>query len=194
MIEVEERKQTKVNSGLHPLIQKRWSPRAFSEKKIEERELEVLFEAASWAPSANNEQPWQYVYALKGTPGYENLWNCLMPGNQPWSKTAPVIFAALYRNTFKKNGMPNPWAAHDLGMANAQLLLQAASSDIYGHLMAGFDEQKLREKLQLRDDVTPVCVGVLGYLGNAEKLDEPYRTREIKGRSRYGLNEFVQKV
>lgn len=193
-MEVKEIKRPNVDSGLHPLIRKRWSPRAFSEKKIEERELEVLFKAASWAASAINEQPWQYVYAVKGTSGFDVLWECLKPGNQPWTKAAPVIFLALYRNTFKKNGMPNPWAAHDLGMANAQLLLQAAAKDIYGHLMAGFDEQKLREKLQLGKDVTPVCVGVLGYMGNAEKLDEPYRTRETEGRARYGLNEFVHKV
>nr|WP_321357824.1 nitroreductase family protein [uncultured Draconibacterium sp.] len=178
---------------IHPLLEKRWSPRAFSPEPVSEEEVNEIFTAASWAPSAMNEQPWQYVYAMRGTPGFDAIWDCLAPGNQPWTKQAALLFVAIKIDTFANNGNPNPWAMHDVGMANAQLLLQAASKDIYGHMMAGFDGDKLKEVLQLSDNVTPVCVGALGYLGHADSLDEPYRSREKAPRIRKSLDEFVRR-
>ena len=189
-----EIKEPVTDQKLHPLIEKRWSPLAFSGEAIEEDDLEKIFTAASWAASANNEQPWSYIYATKGTAGFETLWNCLNDGNKPWTANAPVIFVALYRKTFKRNGRENKWALHDLGMANAQLLLQASAIDIYGHLMAGFDVNKLKQSLNLGDDLVPACMGVLGYLGNPDSLEEPYRTREKAERKRNKLNEFVLKL
>mgnify|MGYP000341990349 CR=1 FL=1 len=171
-------KKPQVNADIHPLIQKRWSPLAFADKAITDEQLKELFEAASWAASAYNEQPWEYIYANKGTEGFEKLWSCLAEGNQPWTKEASVIFVAIKKDTFALNGKPNPWAAHDLGMANAQLLLQAVHRDIYGHFMAGFDADKVRKSFDLEDKVSPVCMGVLGYLGDAANLGEAYKKRE----------------
>eukprot|EP01156_Anaeramoeba_ignava_P007321 Anaeramoba_ignava/a351507_29.p3 GENE.a351507_29~~a351507_29.p3 ORF type:complete len:194 (-),score=21.96 a351507_29:96-677(-) len=193
-MEILETKKMESKYNIHPLFKKRWSPRAFSEKKINGEDLSEIFEAASWAASAINEQPWQYVHASRDTPGFNSLWECLAPGNQPWTKQASELFVALQRNTFEANGAANPWAAHDVGMANAQLLLQAAIKDIYGHLMAGFDSDKLKKLLNLSDDVTPVCVGALGYLGKAELLEEPFRSRETAPRTRKSLDEFVTKL
>jgi len=193
-MDIFEIKQAITDQKLHPLIEKRWSPRAFSSREIQADDLEKIFTAASWAPSANNEQPWSYIYATRGTPEFDSLWNCLSDGNKSWSANAPVIFVSLYRKTFKRNGKENKWALHDLGMANAQLLLQATELDIYGHLMAGFDMHKLKERLNLDDDLVPACMGVLGYLGNPDSLEEPYRTREKADRKRNNLNEFVQKL
>jgi len=193
-MDIFEIKQAITDQKLHPLIEKRWSPRAFSSREIQADDLEKIFTAASWAPSANNEQPWSYIYATRGIPGFDSLWNCLSDGNKSWSANAPVIFVSLYRKTFKRNGKENKWALHDLGMANAQLLLQATELDIFGHLMAGFDMHKLKERLNLDDDLVPACMGVLGYLGNPDSLEEPYRTREKADRKRNNLNEFVQKL
>lgn len=194
MMNILEIKEAAVEYDIHSLFQKRWSPRAFSSETIEEEALKKIFTAASWAASASNEQPWQYVYAIKGTPGFDKLWNCLNDGNKPWTAAAPVIFVALYRKTKKRTGKENKWAMHDLGMANAQLLLQATSLDIYGHLMAGFDAGKIRETLNLGEDLVPACMGVLGYLGDPEKLEEPNKTREKTARTRNSLNEFVYKL
>ena len=183
-----------VQTDIHPLIQKRWSPLAFADKPISEGQMEELFEAAAWAPSAFNEQPWEYVYAHRGTEGFEKLWSCLAQGNQPWTKSASVLLVALYKNTFSRNGKPNPWGSHDLGMASAQLLLQAVHRDIYGHLMAGFDKAKLSALLNLEENVSPVCMGALGYLGHAESLDGAFKTRELSARSRQPVSVFTKRV
>ncbi len=187
-------KKVRVGKIVHPLIKKRWSPRAFSEEKIPQELLDGIFEAASCAPSAMNEQPWKYVYAERGTPGFDKLWSCLMPGNQPWTKKAPVIFVAIYNKYYENNGRENTAAEHDLGMANANLLMQAVSQDIYGHLLGGFDAQKTAEVLNLDDEQVPFCMGVLGYLGDPEQLEEPYKSREQAERSRKELKEFVLKL
>jgi nitroreductase len=189
-----ELKLAEVKNDVHELIRKRWSPRGFSDRMIEQEQLEEIFEAASWAASAFNEQPWQYYYAHNNTPGFDLLWDCLMDGNKSWTKNAAIIFVALYRKTYKKNGKDNNTAMHDLGMANAQLLLQAASRDIYGHLMAGFVHEKVTENLQLDGNVVPVCMGVLGYPGNVDQLHEPYKSLETEKRVRNLVNEFAIRV
>jgi nitroreductase len=183
-----------VKTEIHPLIKKRWSPRSFSDQPIQESITEELLEAASWAASASNEQPWVYFYAHKGTEGFQKMWECLMPGNQPWAKDASVIFAACYRKTFASSGKTNGSAPHDLGMANAQLMLQAAHRDIYGHFMGGYYAEKLRESLQLEEDLESACMGVLGYLGEPEKLEEPFKTRELTERSRNPVSSFAHRI
>lgn len=187
-------KEIQTKFELHPLLKKRWSPRSFSEKLIADELIDELFEAASVAASANNEQPWKYVYAVRGSEGFETLWNCLLPGNQPWTKHAAVLLVALQRNTFQRNGKANPWAMHDVGMANANLLHQAVHRDIYGHLMAGFDADKVRQSLNLSADETPVCMGALGYLDRVEKLEEPYKSRETAERTRNAVEHFVLRL
>jgi len=184
-----------VKTEVLPLILKRWSPYSFdADRSISDSQMDELFEAANWAASAFNEQPWKYVYALRGTEGFEKLWSCLAVGNQAWTKSASVLIAAVKKNTFSKNGKVNTWAAHDLGMANAHLLLQAVHRDIYGHLMAGFDNEKLVELLELEENFSPVCMGALGYLGTANNLDESYKERDQRPRSRQDTSEFIKKI
>lgn len=187
-------KAAKTRTEVHPLIQKRWSPLSYTDRMITDEQMAELFEAASWAASAYNEQPWYYIYAHRDSDGFDKLWSSLAEGNQPWTKNASVIFAAFSRDTFARNGKPNPWAAHDLGMANAQLMLQAVSRDIYGHFMAGFDADKISADFDLGDEMTPVCVGVLGYLGDAAQLADSYRQREQSPRSRNPITSFTQKI
>jgi len=193
-MDILEIKETITDLKLHPLIEKRWSPRAFSNEAIDEQDLEKIFTAASWAASSMNEQPWQYIYATKDTPEFEQLLQCLNPGNQSWSKNAPVIFVALYRTVYRKNNRPNRSALHDLGMANAQLLLQATALNIYGHLLGGFDSSKLEQFLSPGDELVPFCMGVLGYLGDPDILEEPHKTREVAERKRNSLDKIVRKL
>ena len=176
---------------VHPLITNRWSPRAFADKAIDDEQLLELFEAARWAPSAFNEQPWKYVYAHKGSQGFDQLWDCLTVGNQPWTRHASVLVVAMIHTNYQKNGIPNAWAQHDLGLANAQLFLQATYRNIYGHMMAGFDQSKLTELLSLDSTTQPICMMALGYLGDPEHLEEPYKAREMSRRTRKPVNEFV---
>lgn len=184
----------KIANTFHPvidLIKNRWSPRSFFQEEIEQNDLDTILEAASWAPSANNEQPWQYICAHRGTQGFETLKSCLVPANAAWAKDASVLIAAITRKTFSATAKENRTAMHDLGMANAQLLLQALSMNIYGHLMAGFDREKLIADLSLTTDQDPVCVIALGFLDVAEKLDEPLLTREKQVRQRKALENFT---
>lgn len=185
-------KSPDITNTIHPLIQKRWSPRAFSEKAISDDTLGQLFEAARWAASAFNEQPWQYVYAKRGTAGFDQLLDCLVFGNQVWAKSAAVLMAAMVKRNLSQTGQPNHWATHDLGLANAQLLLQAADLDIYGHMMAGFDKDKLVTKLELDNSIQPVCMMALGYLGEAGQLEEPYLSRELAPRKRKSITSFTK--
>lgn len=175
-----------------PLIRQRWSARAFDGRPLDELELFTLFEAASWAPSAMNEQPWRYRYALHGTPMFERLWECLMPGNQPWAINAGALVVSSGMKLLHRNNTPNHSWMHDVGLANSTLLTQAVSMDIYGHLIGGFDHAKADMLLNIDHAVEEiVCFLALGHLGAASSLEEPFRTRELTPRSRRSLPETV---
>ncbi|WP_216688562.1 nitroreductase family protein [Hymenobacter siberiensis] len=176
---------------VHDLIRSRWSPRSYSAQPIAQDTLNQVFEAASWAFSAMNAQPWQYIYAHKAdTTAFQKILDTLMPGNQPWAKNAPVLIIALAKTQFD-NGQPNGAALHDLGAANATLFLEATAMSLHGHVMGGFDREKLRQNFNLPDNVAPVAVLALGYLGEAELLEEPFLSREKAARNRKPLVEFV---
>lgn len=173
------------------LIKDRWSARAFSEQTISEEQMHTLLEAASWAPSSMNEQPWRYRYAMRGTHLFDQFWNCLLPGNQPWAKEAAVLLLSSAKKNFERNGSANRHALHDTGMANAFLMLQATDMKIYGHIMGGYDPAKLQELVSFSDDEEAVCLIALGFLGSPEQLEEPFRSRELTPRSRKELDEFM---
>jgi nitroreductase len=173
------------------LIKNRWSPRSFSDKVISQEDLQTLFEAGGWAASANNEQPWQYYYASNGNEGFVPIADSLFAGNKTWAEHADVLIVAVARKTFEANQLENTTAIHDLGMANAHLLLQASYLGIYSHMMGGFDKPKISEVLGLTDKQEAVAVIALGYLDEADKLEEPFRTRELTPRVRKPLSDFV---
>ncbi len=176
---------------IHDIIRNRWSPRSFAAQPVEPEKLNQVFEAASWAFSGMNAQPWQYIYAHKAdTAAFQKILDCLVPGNQPWAKDAPVLIIALALTT-NPDGQPNGSALHDLGAANATLFLEATALGLYGHLMGGFDRDKTRRDFHLPDGLTPAVVMALGYLGEAEQLEEPFLSREKAARARKPLSEFV---
>ena len=191
-----ESKSAKTETSVHPLIRKRWSPRAFSDKPVPEELLHTLFEAASWAASSYNEQPWQYLYAHRSNEaGFNRLLSCINEFNRAWAKEAGVLVLSLAQIHLVRNGQPNRHYMHDTGAANTNLLLQAADLDIYGHMMGGFDYEKTVAEFDLnKDGLEPVCFMALGYLGDPEQLDEPLRSREQAERSRKPLNAFTQQI
>jgi nitroreductase len=177
---------------LHPLLQRRWSPRAFSAQPVEEETLLTLLEAARWAASANNVQPWRFIYAAKEQgERYSKLFDCLTERNQLWAKSAPVLIMTLVKTHFEHNGQPNRWALHDLGLAVGNLTTQASALDLYVHNMAGFSAEKARELFNLPPDVEPVTMIAVGYLGDAEQLPEPHRERELAQQQRKPLSELI---
>lgn len=177
---------------VHELIRKRWSARSFSGAPVSLEKLYTMFEAATWAASSMNEQPWRYMYALKENEAeFKKFHSCLLPGNKPWSSSASILILSLAKKTFAKTMAANKHYFHDVGAANNNLLLQAASMDIYGRMMAGFDVKKTISLFNLPEDLEPVCFIALGYLDHPEKLEEPYLTREKQQRSRKRLEEII---
>jgi nitroreductase len=185
-------KETPTTHPVADFIRRRWSPRAFSARSVSQFDLNTLFEAASWAASSINEQPWQFVYAHRADKAaFETLLSCLMPGNQSWAKNAAVLVLVLAQKQFAANRRPNRHALHDAGAATANLLLQGATLGIQGHVMGGFDHPKTTETLRLPDDVELVSFIALGYPGDPDSLDEPLRARELAPRHRKPLDAFV---
>jgi len=185
-------KEAKTIYPVHELIAKRWSARAFSNKAVSKEELFTLLEAASWASSSINEQPWSYLYSFNGTDGFNTMWECLSQGNQPWVKNASVLLMCIAHKKFHKNGEPNRHYMHDTGMANANLLTQATSMGIFCHLLGGYDRDKTDEIFSISQDDEVVCFIALGYLGDGGQLEEPYKTREVTPRSRKPLEQVAK--
>ena len=177
---------------IHELLQKRWSPRAFSTKPVSAEVLGSLFEAARWAASCYNEQPWRYIVARKEQPEeYDRLMSCLVEGNQVWATQAPVLMLAVTKKTFTLNDKPNAHARHDLGLATAGMMLQATALDLYMHAMGGILPGKAAELYRIPEDFQVATGIALGYLGDPDSLAEPMKATELEARVRKPLEEIV---
>jgi len=178
--------------GVHELIRRRWSPRSFSAREVSAEDLKTILEAARWAASSNNEQPWRFLVARKsdGAP-YEKILNLLVPFNQDWAKTAPVLLIMAAKRTFSHSGAPNRYNLHDAGQALAHLFLEATALGLHAHGMAGFDNERPRKELGIPDDYDLGAAVALGYLDAPDQLPERYRQGEVSKRQRKPLNEIV---
>ena len=139
-----------------------------ADKQVSEADLKTIFTAAAWAASSFNEQPWRFVLGRKGDETWNKIFNSLMPMNQLWTKSAPVLFATFAKKTFSHNKSPNSVAQHDVGAACANLALQATSLGLHAHGMAGFDRPALHAALAVPEDFDPVACWAMGYLGDPE--------------------------
>lgn len=179
----------------HPiqdLIAERWSPYAFADRPVSRADLLSLFEAARWAPSSYNEQPWSYLLATKEErQEYERLLSCLVPGNQTWAKNAPVLALGCTHLNFVRDGKPNAAAVHDLGLASANLLLEATARGLVVHQMIGILPDRARELYQIPADVQPLTGIAIGYPGDPATLSENLRARDAARRPRKPLTGFV---
>jgi nitroreductase len=177
---------------IHELISRRWSPRAFSERPVEPEKLLILFEAARWAASASNEQPWAFLVASQQDPkNFEDMVGVLVEFNQTWANKAPVLILTLAHTKFEKDGRPNRHAFYDLGQAAANLALQATELGLATHPMAGFNVEAARELFAVPEGWEPVSVIALGYPGDPDSLTDKLRQREIARRHRKPLETFV---
>jgi len=172
----------------HPIqhdLAARYSPYAFADRSVPPEDLRSLFEAARWAASSYNEQPWSFILATRDdAEGFERLASCLVPGNRAWASRAPVLALSVAKRTFDLNGKANAHAWHDVGLAVANLTLQAQSMGLAVHQMAGFDATRARDVLAIPADHAPVAALAIGYYADPASLTEEDREAEGKARSR----------
>ena len=178
-------------TGMVEPILYRWSPRAFDDRDVPAADLKKAFEAARWAASSYNEQPWRFLVGHRGDPTYKKIFDALVPFNQAWAKSAPVLILAVARRHFNHSGEVNLHAWHDTGAAMANFALQITALGLHAHSMAGFDHDKAKAAFAIPDDYDTVSVTAVGYLGDPDSLPEGMRTPEVSPRQRKDLKEFV---
>ena len=186
------RKRATPDHSVHPLIAERWSPYAFVDRPVSDSDLRSLFEAARWAASSYNEQPWRYLLATRENGAdFERLLSCLVEGNQAWARNAPVLAIGCTDLRFARNDRLNAASAHDLGLASATLTLEATARGLFVHQMIGIVPERVRELYRVPEDVQPLTGLAIGYAGDPKVLPEPLRGRDLAPRARNRLAEFV---
>lgn len=175
-------------------IKDRKSIRAFSDKSINEEQIQQLFEAAKWSASCFNEQPWRFIYATKEkSEEYDNILSTINDFNQVWAKNAPMIMVVVAKTTFSMNDKPNKHAWYDTGSAMANLAIQATSIGLYVHQMAGFSAQKAKDALNIPEGYEAIAAAAIGYEGDATQLNDTLKEKENATRSRKTINEIAFK-
>lgn len=192
---IDEMIEEKVANAEYPvidLIKNRWSPRAFSDTHVEGDKILSMLEAARWAPSCFNEQPWNFIlFRKEDREEYQKMIDVLSPRNQLWAKNAPLIILSVAKIDFERNGKPNRHALHDVGAAVAHLTLQATSMGLFVHQMAGFDSNKAVELFNIPDGYEPVSAIAVGYYGDIEDLHEDFKKSESVDRKRKSVPDFT---
>ena len=177
---------------IHELIAGRWSPYAFSNRPVDAADLASCLEAARWAPSSYNEQPWSYILGTRDNPEqFERVLSCLVEANQAWAKEAPVLLLGCTKLNFTRNGQPNAAAVHDLGLASASLSFEATARGLYVHQMIGILPERASELFDIPPDVRPLTAMAIGYVAEPGTAPEQYQQRDTAPRTRKPLEDFV---
>jgi nitroreductase len=177
---------------IHPLIRQRRSSRLYDpDRPVSPEQIAALLEAARWAPSGGNGQPWRYLVFDDRVPeARAQARACLNEDNQAWANAAPVLIAGISRDV-RENGRANAKAQHDLGLANMSLLLQAIALGLNCRPMGGFDAQRLRQQFHIPEDHTPTVMIAVGYPGRVEDVPESIRAKEDQPRERLPIEALV---
>ncbi|MCS6985054.1 MAG: nitroreductase family protein [Leptospiraceae bacterium] len=181
--------QRKPDYPISPFFYERWSPRSFASSEIEKEVLLSLLEAARWAPSSMNEQPWYYLIGLGKDK--ELFLDCLVPENQLWAKKAPCLILLLYRPYFSKSQKENPTALFDCGLSAMSLMLEAHLRGLITHPMAGFHHEKTLQSLRIPKEYKPICFFAVGYQADRELLPPHLQEREFP-KGRLNLDEICR--
>ncbi len=179
----------KLENDVHEIFISRWSPRAMSGEEIDEATLKTLFEAARWAPSSNNNQPWRFIYARRNTPHWDTFFNLLAEGNQIWAKNAAVLIVVISKTTFD-SGKPARTHTYDAGAAWVSLALQGSLKNLVVHGMQGFDYDRAKKELQVPDDYSVEAMIAIGRHGKKEDLPDYQQEREFPS-SRKSIAEIA---
>jgi len=186
-------REAPAEASIEALLRRRWSPRSYQERPVSDAALASLLEAARWAASCFNAQPWHLIVARRDREpeAHAKLAACLSGNNQRWAPKAPVLMLAVGRNTFPQNDSPNRHAGYDTGAAMAQMAVQAVALGLQLHQMGGFDVAKAREAFAIPEGYEPFAAIAVGYPGPADALPEDLRARETAPRQRRAVAEFV---
>ncbi len=177
---------------IHRLLTERWSPYSFADRPVLKADLLSLLEAARWAPSSYNEQPWHYIVATKDDPAdFQQLLTCLVEANQVWAAVAPVIILGVISLKFTRNGKDNRAAAHDLGLASGNLSLEATARGLLVHQMIGIDPDKARKIYAIPEGFEAWTALAIGYQGDSMSLPYQLRERDVAARLRKPLRELA---
>lgn len=176
-----------------PVIAERWSPYAFDPRPVEREKLLSCLEAARWAPSSYNEQPWTFILAERSEAAeFARMVDCLVEGNRAWAKNAGVLMLTIVSRLFVKNGKPNRAAEHDIGLAAGNIVLQATALGLQGHQMIGVEPDKIRAAYKISDSHDPLTAIALGYPAPAQPgTTDPLAQRDLNPRTRKPLSEIV---
>lgn len=186
----------RIAPAAHPIegmLAARWSPRSYDDRAIPDAVLAQVLEAARWAASCINDQPWNFLVTRRDrdAAAHAALLGCLSANNQAWAGRAPVLMLGVARLHFASNGNPNRHAGYDLGQATANLAAQAAALGLQAHQMAGFDAAKARAAFAIPEGFDPMAAITLGYPGPAAALPEALAARETAPRARKPIAEFT---
>lgn len=175
---------------ISPLVE-RWSPRAYDPTAVVEPSvIRTILEAARWAPSANNVQPWRFLVARRGTDAFTTIHNAMAGFNQAWADSAAVLIVNV-AEIIGPDGKARPWARYDLGQAVAHLTVQAQHEGLHTHQLGGFDAARLHTEFGLDANLDVVSITAIGVLGDVDALPDPLREREVAPRLRKALEELV---
>jgi nitroreductase len=185
-------KKARTDRPIQELLASRFSPYGFADRSVSHADLAGVFEAARWAASSFNEQPWRYIVALRENPEeFEWLLSCLVNGNQEWARSAPVLALGTFRQQFTHNGRPNRVALHDLGLASATLTFEAEARGLSVHQMAGILPDRARELYAIPEGIEVATALAIGYAADPESLPEKLKGRDLAPRERRPTREFV---
>jgi len=185
-------KQASADYPIQELLARRWSPYAFQDRPVPENDLRSLFEAARWAASSFNEQPWTYIVATKEDPEqFQQVLSCLVEFNQAWAKAAPVLALGIASLTSARSGQVNRAAVHDLGLAAGNLLVEATARGLVVHQMLGIFPDKARQVFDIPEGFEAWTAIAIGYRGDPASLPDALRERECRPRQRKPLSQFV---
>jgi len=185
-------KPASTDHAIEDLLRRRWSPRAFSAEPVSSEALHSLLEAARWAPSAMNEQPWRFIVAPHSDrDAFARIVACLVPGNQRWASAAAVLMLTFAQTTFARTGKQNPHAWHDVGLAVANLTVQATALGLSVHQMGGIDRDQIRATYKVPGEFAPVTGLAIGHVGDPATLADDLAERERAPRSRRPQEELV---
>jgi nitroreductase len=177
---------------IHELIARRWSPYAFDSRPVSKADTLSLFEAARWAASSYNEQPWSYLVATQDEPEeFAKLLSCLVEGNQVWAKAAPLLAISVASLNFRLNGKPNKAAIHDLGLAAGSLTFEATARGLAVHQMIGILPERVRELYGIPEGYEAVTGLAIGYVGDPNRLPDKLKERDLAPRTRKTLKDFL---
>jgi nitroreductase len=191
-VEVGRLKQAAIAEEVLPAVRQRWSPRSYADREVSQADLRKIFEAARWAPSSNNEQPWRFIVGLRGSQTYQKIGSSLVEVNQGWALKAPVLILGVAKKHFSKNNADNAYHLFDLGSATGFITLQAAALGLITHQMGGFDKNAARNALGIPEEFDIGSVMALGYQAEPSALaSEQMLNQEISPRTRKPLSEIV---